>query len=103
MVSGVHSGRFAVLLLLALLINVGLFFTMEHMISQERVRMVDVFEANTIDFVRTQIDDQTKTKDRRRKPPPKPKEIKRPQARMEPNLATQAAQLPIATAQAIAA
>ena len=82
----------------ALLMNAVLFITMENMISRDRVRVVDALDANTIDFVRTSIDDQTRTKDRRRKPPPKPKEIKRPQARMDPNLAAQAAQLPTAAA-----
>ncbi len=98
MFSLVSGARLSALLLMALLINVALFLTMENMISQERVRLVGAFEANTIDFVRTNIDDQTKTKDRRRKPPPKPKDIKRPQARMEPNVAAEAAQLPTTAA-----
>ena len=82
----------------AVLVNVLLFVVMENMISRERVRIVDALDAQTIDFVRTSIDDQTKTKDRRRKPPPKPKEIKRPQARMDPNIAADAAELPTTTA-----
>ena len=93
MMQGAGAGRFVMFLGLALLLNAGLFLTMENMISQERVRVIDALEANTIDFVRTAIDDQTKTKDRRRKPPPKPQEIKRPQARMDPNIAGEAAQL----------
>ncbi len=92
------SGRFVVLIALAGLINVGLFLIMENMISRDQVRLVDMFAANTIDFVRTNIDDQTKTKDRRRKPPPKPKDIKRPQARMDPNIAAEAAALPTTAA-----
>ena len=83
---------------IALSINVALFITMERMISRDRVRVVDAMDAQTIDFVRTAIDDQTKTKDRRRKPPPKPKEIKRPQARMDPNIAADAAELPTTAA-----
>ena len=98
MFSLASGARLTTLLLLALLINAGLFLTMENMISQERVRLIGAFEANTIDFVRTNIEDQTKTKDRRRKPPPKPKDIKRPQARMEPNVAAEAAQLPTTAA-----
>ena len=93
-----HSVRYFALLMLALVINAGLFYTMENMISRDRVRLVGALEANTIDFVRTRIDDQTKTKDRRRKPPPKPKDIKRPQARMDPNIAAEAAQLPTTAA-----
>ena len=82
----------------ALLVNVALFVTMENMVSQDRVRVIDAMDANTIDFVRTAIDDQTKTKDRRRKPPPKPQEIKRPQARMDPNIAAEATELPTTAA-----
>lgn len=93
-----NSARYLILLMLAVLINAGLFLTMENMISRERVRLVDALEANTIDFVRTSIDDQTKTKDRRRKPPPKPKDIKRPLARMDPNVAAEAAELPTTAA-----
>lgn len=93
-----NSSRYVTLLILAVAINVGLFLIMENMISRERVRLVDVLDANTIDFVRTNIDDQTKTKDRRRKPPPKPKDIKRPQARMDPNVAAEAAELPTTAA-----
>jgi len=99
MAAGVSaSGRYVALCMLAVVINVGLFLIMENMISRERVRLVGTFEANTIDFVRTSIDDQTRTKDRRRKPPPKPKEIKRPQARMDPNVAAEAAELPTTAA-----
>ena len=63
-------GRFTGILLLALAINLGLYIVMESMISRERVRLVDALEANTIDFVRTSMDDQTRRKDRRRKPRP---------------------------------
>ena len=82
----------------ALLVNVLLFVVMENMISRDRVRVIDAMDAQTIDFVRTSIEDQTKTKDRRRKPPPKPKEIKRPQARMDPKIAADAAELPTTAA-----
>ncbi len=90
------SWRYGMIALGALAINAGLFITMENMISRERVRLVDALDAQTIDFVRTAVDDQTKTKDRRRKPPPKPKQIKRPQARLDPNIVADATELPTA-------
>lgn len=91
-----HYWRYGVIALGAFAINAGLFVTMENMISRERVRLVDAYDAQSIDFVRTAVDDQTKIKDRRRKPPPKPKQIKRPQARMDPNIAADATELPTA-------
>ncbi|MGI9324061.1 MAG: energy transducer TonB [Pseudomonadales bacterium] len=91
-----HSWRYGVIALGALAINAALFVTMESMISRERVRLVDALDAQTIDFVRTPVNDETKIKDRRRKPPPMPKQIKRPQARMDPNIAADATELPTA-------
>ncbi len=90
--------RYSAIGAIALVVNIGLYVVMENMISRDRVRVLDVVDAQTIDFVRTAMDDQTKTKDRRRKPPPKPKEIKRPQARMDPNIAAEATELPTAAA-----
>ena len=90
--------RMLVIVAVALAVNAVLFVIMENMISRDRVRVIDAVDAATIDFVRTSIDDQTKTKDRRRKPPPKPKEIKRPQARMDPKIAADAAELPTTAA-----
>ena len=43
----------------ALVVNVLLFVVMENMISRDRVRIVDAMDAQTIDFVRTAIDDRT--------------------------------------------
>lgn len=76
----------------ALAVNVGLFVLMETMVERDRMRLKARPDAVTIDFVRTSIEDQTRTKDRRRKPPPKPQETKKPQARM--NVSEQATQLP---------
>ncbi len=98
MVSVLTPLRVAVISGVALVVNILLFVVMENMISRDRVRVVDAVDAATIDFVRTSMDDQTKTKDRRRKPPPKPKEIKRPQARMDPKIAADAAELPTTAA-----
>lgn len=73
----------------ALLINFALFLLMENMISRDRVRVLDLFNAQTIEFVRTPMEDETRTKDRRRKPPPKPREMKKPRAEVE-NVANRA-------------
>ena len=67
----------------ALLINLGLYLLMENMISRDRVRVLDLFDAQTIEFVRAPMEDETRSKDRRKKPPPKPREIKKPKAEVE--------------------
>ena len=67
----------------ALAINLGLYLLMEGMISRDRVRVLDLFDAQTIEFVRAPIEDETRTKDRRRKPPPKPRDIKKPKAEVD--------------------
>lgn len=67
----------------ALLINLGLYLLMESMVSRDRVRVLDLFTAQTIEFVRSPMEDETRTKDRRRKPPPKPREIRKPKAEVE--------------------
>ena len=90
--------RYTAIAVLALVINIALYITMENMISRDRVRLIDAVDAQTIDFVRTGLEDETKLKDRRRKPPPKPQEIKRPQARMDPNIAAEATELPTSAA-----
>ena len=66
--------RTALLCLGAVAINLGLFLLMETMVERDRSRLFNTFEAQTIEFVRTPLEDETKTKDRRRKPPPKPEE-----------------------------
>ncbi len=64
-------------------INLGLFLIMENMVSRDRVRLLNTWDAQTIDFVRAPQDDETRTKDRRRKPPPKPEEINKPKAQVD--------------------
>lgn len=61
----------------ALLITSAIYALMDHMISRDRTRLVNVYDAQPIEFTRTALEEQTRTKDRRKKPPPKPKEIKR--------------------------
>ena len=85
--------RSAALLAAAVLVNLALYLLMENMISRDRVRVISGFDAQAVDFVRTPIEEQTRTKDRRRRPPPKPQEIKRPRADVE-NIANRAAALP---------
>lgn len=64
----------------ALGINLSLFLLMDSMISQDRVRVIDLMDTQAIEFVRTDIEEELHTKDRRRPPPPKPQEMERPQA-----------------------
>ena len=85
--------RMMLILLSALLVNIGLFLIMENMIARDDGRLINAYEAHTIEFVRTQIEDQTRKKDRRKKPPPKPQETKKPKARLD-ELLTQNMQLP---------
>ena len=66
--------------LAALGINFSMFLLMESMISQDRVRVVNLVDAEAIEFVRTPMEEELRTKDRRRPPPPKPQEIERPRA-----------------------
>ncbi len=67
----------------ALLINVGLFQLMERMVSRDSVRLVDVYDTEPIEFLRSNFDEETQVKDRRTPPPPKPQEIERPRAEVE--------------------
>ncbi|MEQ8860755.1 MAG: energy transducer TonB [Pseudomonadales bacterium] len=85
--------KVAGLLIGALLINLGLYLLMENMIARDPTRVLGLIDAQTIEFVRTPLEDETRTKDRRRKPPPKPQEIKRPRADVE-NIASRASALP---------
>jgi protein TonB len=71
------------LVLGALGINFALYLIMENMVSRDRIRVLDLFDAKTIEFVRAPMEDETRTKDRRRKPPPKPKEIIKPRAEVQ--------------------
>jgi len=67
----------------ALVVTAAIFGLMDRMISQDRTRLVNTLDAQPIEFVRTEVDEQTKTKDRRRKPPPKPQEMKRVRSEVE--------------------
>ena len=77
----------------ALVVNAMLLLVMERMIGRDRVRPMNLFDAQTIEFVRTKPDEQDRTKDRRRKLPPKPQETKRPKARLD-DLLSQTMELP---------
>lgn len=82
--------RFAIPLIGAVLVNLGLFVLMERMVSRDRVRVLDLLDAQVVEFARLQEDEETRTKDRRRTPPPKPREIETPRAPTE-NVADRAA------------
>lgn len=88
--------RLALVVIGAVLVNLALYLLMEGMISRDRVRLVSGFETQTIDFVRTPLDEETRTRDRRRRPPPKPREIERPRAEVE-DIAQRAQTLPTET------
>lgn len=70
----------------AAVINLCLYLVMDNMVSRDRVRLLDLYDAQLIEFVRAPIEDETQTKDRRRKPPPKPREVSKPRADLD-NLA----------------
>jgi len=67
----------------AVAINLGLYLLMEGMVSRDRVRVLELFDAQTIEFVRSPVEDETRTKDRRRQPPPKPRDIRKPRAEVD--------------------
>ena len=77
----------------ALIINMALFLLMDSMISRESIRTLETVDAQPIEFVRTQLEEETRTKDRRSPPPPKPAEIQRPKADVE-NIAQRASAFP---------
>lgn len=82
---------------IALAINFGLFLLMDSMISRDRMRVVNLIDSQSIDFVRTQINEETRTRDRRTPPPPKPQEIQRPRAQVQ-NIANRVSSLPMEVA-----
>lgn len=65
------------IIVIALLINFSLFFLMESMISRDQTRVTELIDTQAIEFVRTAMDEELRTKDRRSPPPPKPQEIER--------------------------
>lgn len=62
---------------------------MESMISKDNVRVVELLETQAIEFVRSPVDEETRSKDRRSPPPPKPQQIQRPRAGVQ-NIANRA-------------
>lgn len=72
--------RFLVVIALALVINAGLFVLMDSLVSGESVRIIDAVDAGQIEFLRTPVEEELRTRDRRSAPPPKPQQIDRPQA-----------------------
>ncbi len=85
--------KIAGLILAALGINLALFVLMDNMVSTDRVRVLDLIDAQAIEFVRTPMEEETRTKDRRSPPPPKPQEIERPRAEVD-DIAQRASSLP---------
>ena len=85
--------RFLLIIAAAIAINLGLFLVMDSMVSRESARMVNVINTQPIEFVRTRIDEETRTRDRRTPPPPKPQEIQRPRAEVQ-NIANRVSSLP---------
>lgn len=81
------------ILLFAISVNFGMFLIMDGMVTRDRVRVVDLMDAQLIEFVRTPMEEETRTKDRRSAPPPKPQEIERPRAQVT-NIAERASALP---------
>ncbi|MBT8145820.1 MAG: energy transducer TonB [Gammaproteobacteria bacterium] len=85
--------KFLISITVAVLINLGLFLLMDSMVSRESARFVDLIEAQPIEFTRTNMDEETRTRDRRTPPPPKPREIQRPRANVQ-NIANRVSSLP---------
>lgn len=85
--------KFLISITVAVLINLGLFLLMDSMVSRESARFVDLIETQPIEFTRTYMDEETRTRDRRTPPPPKPREIQRPRADVE-NIANRVSSLP---------
>jgi len=74
--------RIAISVVAALFINAGMFLLMHSMVSRDRERIVNLVETQQIEFVRTPLEEETRTRDRRSAPPPKPQEIERPRAQV---------------------
>ena len=80
----------------ALFVTLSLYVIMDRMVGRDRTRLLNAIDAQPIEFVRTPLEDRSRTKDRRRKPPPKPKQIKPVRADLQTNL-SRAASLPADT------
>ncbi len=85
--------KFLLVLATAVLINVGLFLLMDSMVSRESSRVMNFVETQPIEFIRTAIDEETRSRDRRTPPPPKPQEIQRPRADVQ-TIANRVSSLP---------
>ncbi|MCB1670792.1 MAG: energy transducer TonB [Gammaproteobacteria bacterium] len=72
--------KLLLVLIPAVLINLGLFLLMDSMVSRDSTRVVNLIDTQPIEFIRTAVDEETRTRDRRTPPPPKPREIQRLQA-----------------------
>lgn len=70
----------------ALTVTTAIYVLMDRMISRDRTRLLNVYDAQPIEFARTPLEEQTRKKDRRKKPPPKPKEIKRVRSEVDASL-----------------
>lgn len=79
--------------IVAVAINLGLFLLMDSMVSRESARVVNLIDTQPIEFIRTNMDEETRTRDRRTPPPPKPREIQRPRADVQ-NIANRVSALP---------
>lgn len=88
-------GVWLLLLLIAAAINAGFLLLMERMVARDGVRTVNVIDAEPVEFVRTAVEEQTRSKDRRRAPPPKPMQVERHSVRMERSEATSLHDLPM--------
>jgi protein TonB len=75
--------RWVVVGVLAVAINAGFVVLMEGMVSRDTVRSVTTRDVQPVEFLRTEIEQETRSKDRRRKPPPKPQEVKTQTTRIE--------------------
>lgn len=74
--------KLLVTFLVALGLNLAMFMLMDNMVSTDVGRVVDVVDVQNIEFLRTAMDEETRTRDRRTPAPPKPREIQRPQAQV---------------------
>ncbi len=69
--------KFGPALLIAIVINIFLFFLMQYMISQHSMRALNITEVLRIDYLRSQ-DDNLVNPQRERKPPPEKPETQKP-------------------------
>lgn len=85
--------KILIAIIVAVAINFGLFLLMDSMVSRENARVVNLIDTQPIEFIRTNMDEETRSRDRRTPPPPKPQEIQRPRADVQ-NIANRVSSLP---------